>query len=101
METQTVALLLLLAAIAASGLMVRALTRFLYSGLPMSGERWAMWPVYVVRQVHTAQWPAIVLQLGLASAAAVRSADVDLWMIDAHADPAMLPVPSSQDDVTL
>jgi hypothetical protein len=64
----------------------------------MSGERR---PVLRVYQAHTAPWPAIALQLGLGAVVAVRSADVDLFVIFTHADPAQLPAPSFQDDVTL
>jgi hypothetical protein len=95
METQTFTVSLLLAALAASGLCVRSLAWFIYSGLPMSGERWS------VRQVHMAPWPAIGLQLGQGAVVAVRSADVDLSVTFTHADPAMLPVPSDQAFVTL
>jgi hypothetical protein len=103
METQTVALLLCLAALAAAGLCVRALAWFLYSGLLSPGSSWPVLRVYPVIQVHTATWQPIGLQLVLGQGAvvAVRSANVDCRMIDAHADPDVLPVPSFQDDVTL
>jgi hypothetical protein len=100
MVTQTVALLLLLAALAASGLCAWSLAWFLYSDLPEFSESW---PVLRVYQVHTAPWPAIVPPLRPGQVVAVRSADVDLSVIFTHADldPAQLPVPSAQDDVTL
>jgi hypothetical protein len=92
METQTVTLLLCLAAQAATGLCVRALAWFLYSDLPSPGPSWAALRVY---QVHTAPWPAIVPQLGQGAV------DVDLSVLDAHADPAQLRMSGPQDDVTL
>jgi hypothetical protein len=101
METQTFTLLLCLAAIVASGSLLRALAWFIYSGLPMFGPSWAALRVYPVIPVPTAPWQPIGPQLGLASIGAVRAAGVDLSVLDARADPAMLPVPSAQDDVTL
>jgi hypothetical protein len=101
METQTFTLLLCLAAIAASGMLFRFLAWFIYSGLPMSGPSWAMWPVYLVRQVNMAQWSALGLQLVLASVAAVRAADVDLSVKFAHTDPAVLRMSGPHVSVTL
>jgi hypothetical protein len=100
METQTVALLLCLAALAAAGFMLRTIARFIYSDLPAPGSSWPVRPGFVV---HTAAWQPNGLQLVLGQGAvvAVRSANVDCRMIDVHADPAQLPVPSFQDDVTL
>jgi hypothetical protein len=101
MVTQTVALLLCLAALAAPGLCIRIFAWFIYSGLPMSGERWPALRVYPVIQVHTAPLPVIVPQLGLASVAAVRAADVDLSVNFTHADPAQLRMSGAQASVTL
>jgi hypothetical protein len=101
METQTFTLLLCLAAQATAGLLFRIFAWFLYSGLLSPGPSWAMWPGYLVRQVNMAQWSALGLQLVLASVAAVRADDVDLSVLDAHADPAVLRMSGPQASVTL
>jgi hypothetical protein len=95
METQTFTLLLCLAALAAAGSLLRVLAQFLYSGLLSPGPSWA------ALRVYQAPWSAIRMHLRLGAFFAVRSADVDLSVLDAHADPAVLRMSGLQVSVTL
>jgi hypothetical protein len=92
MVTQTVALLLqiaaLLAALAALGLFVWSLARFIYSDLLLSGSSWPVMPL-------------IQVKAALGQSIAVRGADVDLSVRLAHGDPVQLPATTFQADVTL